>query len=91
MHPKRKRGPSAQHAGPGGSKDSNGGGIMRILDLESEIEGLEAEIIDMQRAIVKVQTWFKMRSSAFQAACMKEVSDRARRKGQWGDADLGRW
>ncbi|KAF5842459.1 hypothetical protein DUNSADRAFT_7068 [Dunaliella salina] len=63
-----QQGQMASKGGMGG-----GGGIIRILDLESQVEELQAEIIDMQRAIVKVQTWFKMRSGAFQAACMKEV------------------
>jgi len=64
---------SSQQGQGAGREGGLGGGIARILDLESQVEVLEAEIIDMQRAIVKVQTWFKMRSGAFQAACMKEV------------------
>lgn len=33
----------------------------------------------LQRAIIKVQTWFKMRSSAFAGACMREVVAARRR------------
>ncbi len=53
--------------------------ITHTIRLEEQIEALQTEIIDMQRAIIKVQTWFRMRASAFQGICMREVLEARRR------------
>eukprot|EP00798_Chlamydomonas_sp_ICE-L_P018315 gene18315-24777_t len=45
-----------------------------MLRLEKELENSQMECLDMHRVIVKVQSWFKIRSSAFQTACMREVT-----------------
>ncbi|KAG1663405.1 hypothetical protein FOA52_011683, partial [Chlamydomonas sp. UWO 241] len=49
------------------------GEVARMLELEEALQVTQGEVLDMERAIVKIQTWFKMRSSAFQTACMREV------------------
>ncbi|GAX75359.1 hypothetical protein CEUSTIGMA_g2803.t1 [Chlamydomonas eustigma] len=64
-----------------------GAEIMRMMQVESQLEAVQAEVLDMQRAMVKVQTWFKMRSNAFQTACMREVL-RARDKVQGMEAAM---
>lgn len=51
------------------------GKLNRLLDLESELSASQAEVLEMQRSNVKTQTWFKMRSHAFQTVCMREVID----------------
>lgn len=88
------RSASNQHASAGsgngadkhaaGTSDSATGAkgltdISHVLFLERQIESLQTEIIDMQRAIVKVQSWFRMRASAFQGACMRELAAAQRR------------
>ena len=49
------------------------GGLQQLLEIESELASSQAEVLEMQRSNVKTQTWFKMRSHAFQTVCMREV------------------
>ncbi|GIL98929.1 hypothetical protein Vretimale_4247, partial [Volvox reticuliferus] len=48
--------------------------VGRMLALERQLEEQQTEILDLQCSITKVQSWFKMRSSTFLTACMKEVA-----------------
>ncbi|GLI68729.1 hypothetical protein VaNZ11_013219, partial [Volvox africanus] len=48
--------------------------VGRMLTLERQLEEQQTEILDLQCSITKVQSWFKMRSSTFLTACMKEVA-----------------
>ncbi|KAG2448660.1 hypothetical protein HYH02_006017 [Chlamydomonas schloesseri] len=48
--------------------------VGRMLALERQLEESQTEILDLQRAISKVQAWFKMRSAAFLTACLTEVA-----------------
>ncbi|KAG2497986.1 hypothetical protein HYH03_004245 [Edaphochlamys debaryana] len=61
--------------------------VGRMLALERQLEESQTEILDLQRAISKVQAWFKMRSSAFLTACMTEVAA-ARARAESLEAEL---
>ncbi|KAJ9510520.1 hypothetical protein QJQ45_015994, partial [Haematococcus lacustris] len=64
--------PSTGEAGPASD-------VWGMMALEAQVEELQKEVIDMQRTIIKVQTWFKMRSTTFHGACMRQVVEARRR------------
>ncbi|GIL43563.1 hypothetical protein Vafri_1199, partial [Volvox africanus] len=61
--------------------------VGRMLALERQLEEQQTEILDLQCSITKVQSWFKMRSSTFLTACMKEVAA-ARGRAETLEAEL---
>eukprot|EP00198_Chlamydomonas_reinhardtii_P013346 XP_001702683.1 predicted protein [Chlamydomonas reinhardtii] len=58
-----------------------------IPQAKRQLEESQTEILDLQRAISKVQAWFKMRSAAFLTACLTEVAA-ARGRAEGLEAEL---
>jgi hypothetical protein len=51
--------PPAQAFGGGAMGGKGSGEIARLLELEEALQLTQGEVLDMERAIVKIQTWFK--------------------------------
>lgn len=56
--------------------------MRKIMSLEEHSNELRKELLDRDMSVTKVQTWFKLRSKAFQSHCeklVKEAQDQVRK------------